>query len=68
MQEGRSLRITASFLSPKPGDAAGYALSSPCVLVKLPPGNYDQLGLVDPSGTVRARYLPPLKPVPAPAS
>lgn len=62
-QEGRELRLTASFLSPKAGAATGYALSSPCVLVKLPPGNYDRVSVVDPAGGRRAQ-----SPLPATAA
>lgn len=73
-QDGRNLRLTASFLSPRTGEVRSEALSNPCVLVKLPAGNYDRVSLVDPSGKRRAQYLPPVPgaavpavPVPAPA-
>ncbi len=66
-QEGRELRLTASFLSPKAGAAPAEAPTSPCVLVKLPPGNYDRLSVVDPAGKRRAQFLPPVPAAPATA-
>jgi len=54
VQRGAVLSITASFLSPKSDETRGYALTSPCVLVKLPVGNYDRVEIVDPSGKRRA--------------
>ncbi len=72
-QQGRALRLTASFLSPKTGDAHSQAATSPCVLVKLPQGNYDRISVIDPSGKRIAQYLPPVPrapvlPVPAVAA
>lgn len=54
LQRGAVLSITASFLSPKTDETRGYALTSPCVLVKLPVGNYDRVEIVDPAGRRRA--------------
>ena len=51
---GRRLVITASFLSPKADEMRGYALTSPCVLVKLPAGDYERVEIVDPAGLRRA--------------
>lgn len=48
------LRLTASFLSPKADELRAYALTSPCVLVKLPAGDYHGIEVVDPSGRRRA--------------
>lgn len=66
-QEGRELRLTASFLSPRAGAVAAEVVTSPCVLVKLPPGNYNRLSVVDPAGKRRAQFLPPVPAAPAPA-
>lgn len=66
-QDGRNLRLTASFLSPHTGEVRSEALSNPCVLVKLPAGNYDRVSLVDPSGKRRAQYLPPVPGAAVPA-
>ncbi len=74
-QDGHNLRLTASFLSPRivsgAGEVRGNIATSPCVLVQLPPGNYDRVSVVDPSGKRRAQYLPPVPgvavPAPAPA-
>lgn len=78
-QQGHELRLTTSFLSPKTGEVRSDGPTSPCVLVKLPAGNYDRVSVVDPSGKRRAQYLPPVPgaavavpaaaaPVPAPAA
>lgn len=53
LREG-ALKLTASFLSPKPDEIRPYALTSPCVLVKLPAGSYSSVEVVDPSGRRRA--------------
>ncbi|WP_428381823.1 protease complex subunit PrcB family protein [Nevskia ramosa] len=66
-QHGRELRLTASFLSPKTGEVRSDGPTSPCVLVKLPSGNYDRVSVVDPSGKRRAQYLPPVPGAPAAA-
>ncbi len=62
---GGVLKLTASFLAPKPDALRGYALTSPCVLVKLPPGDYARVEVRDPSGTRRA--ISPLPAAPTPA-
>ncbi|MDP3295799.1 MAG: hypothetical protein Q8M37_13830 [Nevskia sp.] len=76
-QDGHNLRLTASFLSPPrigPGADSGAGevrrniATSPCVLVQLPPGNYDRVSVVDPSGKRRAQYLPPVPGVAVPAA
>lgn len=69
-QHGHELRLTASFLSPKTGEVRNDGPTSPCVLVKLPSGNYDRVSVVDPSGKRRAQYLPPVPgaPVAAPVT
>lgn len=64
VQRSRMLVITASFLSPKPDEMRGYALTSPCVLVKLPIGNYDSVEIVDPAGLRRAVTAAAAPPTP----
>lgn len=64
VQRGRRLIITASFLSPKPDELRGYALTSPCVLVKLPAGGYDSVEIVDPAGLRRAVTAPATQKTP----
>ncbi|WP_293387609.1 protease complex subunit PrcB family protein [Nevskia sp.] len=64
-QQGHDLRLTTSFLSPKTGEVRSDGPTSPCVLVKLPLGNYDRVSVIDPSGKRRARYLPPVPGAPA---
>lgn len=54
VQRGQTLKLTASFLSPKPDEPGSDAPSSPCVLVKLPAGRYDRIEVVDPAGRRRA--------------
>jgi len=54
VQRGSVLKLTASFLSPKTDEPASDVPSSPCVLVKLPPGRYDRVEVVDPAGRRRA--------------
>ncbi len=66
-QQGRELRLTTSFLSPKTGEVRSDGPTSPCVLVKLPAGNYQRVSVVDPSGKRRALYLPPVPGAPAAA-
>lgn len=64
-QQGHELRLTTSFLSPKTGEVRSDGPTSPCVLVKLPAGNYDRVSVIDPSGKRRAQYLPPVPGAPA---
>lgn len=74
-RDGRRLLLTASFFSPGAGDAPLPVASSPCVLVRLPPGLYDTVSVVDPAGKRRAQsplrspsspVAPKLMPFPAP--
>lgn len=51
---GRTLRLTASFLAPKPGAEPASAPISPCALMQLPAGRYERVELVDPSGRRQA--------------
>ncbi|WP_295685367.1 protease complex subunit PrcB family protein [uncultured Nevskia sp.] len=66
-QQGHELRLTTSFLSPKTGEVRSDGPTSPCVLVKLPLGNYSRVSVVNPSGKRRAQYLPPVPGAPAAA-
>ncbi|MBV8063328.1 MAG: protease complex subunit PrcB family protein, partial [Nevskia sp.] len=52
-----TVRLNASLLTPDPGQAAAAAqvVTSPCVLVALPPGSYRAAELRDPAGTLLAR-------------
>ena len=61
---GRMLTLTASFLSPKPDEMRAQALTSPCVLVKLPAGHYDSVEIVDPAGLRRAVTAAAAPPTP----
>jgi hypothetical protein len=49
-----SARLSATFFTPAADDPVSSTVSSPCVLVALPPGNYHSVQLADPSGAVRA--------------
>ena len=62
---GGVLKLTASFLAPKADELRGYALTGPCVLVKLPTGDYARVEVRDPSGARRA--ISPLPSAAAPA-
>jgi hypothetical protein len=42
------------FTAPAPGSLRTQALSSPCVLVQLPPGRYSGVEVRDPAGVLRA--------------
>lgn len=51
---GERAVLRATFFSPAPGSLRTQALSSPCVLVQLPPGRYAEVEVRDPAGAVRA--------------
>lgn len=64
--------LSATFVSPAPGSIQTQALSSPCVLVQLPPGRYTAVEVIDQTGAVRAsggrpQTAAPPGDVPAPA-
>ena len=46
--------LIANFTQPAPGSLRTQALSSPCVLVQLPPGDYAGVEVRDAGGAVRA--------------
>ncbi len=48
-------RLSASLLTPAPGAVAAEVVTSPCVLVALPPGAYRAVELRDPAGALLAR-------------
>lgn len=50
---GGLLILKGTFISPAPGRVVAQALSSPCVLVQLPPGRYSAVEVQDPAGAVR---------------
>ncbi len=51
---GELLILTATFISPAPDRFVSQVLTSPCVLVRLPPGRYSTIEVQDQSGAVRA--------------
>lgn len=51
---GELLILSATFVSPGPDSFVTQALTSPCVLVRLPPGRYSTIEVQDQSGAVRA--------------
>lgn len=51
---GELLILSATFVSPGPGSIVTQALTSPCVLVRLPPGRYSAVEIQDQTGAVRA--------------
>ena len=51
---GERVTLLATFFSPPAGSLRPQALTSPCVLVQLPPGRYAMAEVQDPSGSVRA--------------
>ena len=50
------LTLTATFLSPPPGQMTTQMITSPCVLVALPPIAVRELVLADPTGMERAHW------------
>lgn len=54
--------LSATFVSPAPGSIRTQALSSPCVVVQLPPGRYAIVEVRDPTGEVRASSDRPAPP------
>jgi hypothetical protein len=52
---GSVLRLSASLLTPDARQAAAQMVTSPCVLVALPPRAYRGAELYDPSGRLLAR-------------
>lgn len=51
---GELLILSATFVSPGPDGYVSQALTSPCVLVRLPPGRYSSVEVQDQAGAVRA--------------
>jgi hypothetical protein len=51
---GDELVLQAAFSGPAPGSMVTQALSSPCVLLRLPPGDYAAVEVRDASGTLLA--------------
>jgi hypothetical protein len=52
---GDALVLQVTFSAPAPGSLRTQALSSPCVLVQLPPGRYAGVELRDAAGGLLAR-------------
>jgi hypothetical protein len=59
---GELVILSATFVSPAPGSMRTQAVSSPCALVRLPPGRYDRVELQDQTGAVRATGAVHAKP------
>lgn len=59
---GDTAVLSATFVSPPPGSLRTQALSSPCVLVQLPPGRYAAVEVQDQTGELRATTVPPAAP------
>jgi hypothetical protein len=51
---GELLILSATFISPGPDRMVSQALTSPCVLVRLPPGRYSTVEVQDQAGAARA--------------
>jgi len=49
-----TLKLYATFFSPAKGAMTTQMITSPCVLVALPGGNYDAVEVYDQTGAVRA--------------
>jgi hypothetical protein len=61
---GELVILNATFVSPSPGSLRTQAISSPCVLVQLPPGRYSEIEVDDPEGAARVTgivgpFVPP---------
>lgn len=71
-RSGSTLELNATFFTPAPDAMVTQMLTSPCVLVRLPVGDYSQLRLLDQDGRARAELdlsaAVPTEPVSAPAS
>ena len=52
---GGVVGLSASLFSPDAGQAAVQMVTSPCVLVALPPGSYRGVELRDPAGSLLAK-------------
>lgn len=50
-----AVRLIATFVEPQDPQSAGGEPSSPCVLLRLPSGNWNDIDLRDPTGKRRAR-------------
>lgn len=64
--QGERVILQATFFSPTPGSLRTQALSTPCVVVQLPPGRYASVEVQDPAGTVRATGGLPASPAAPP--
>jgi hypothetical protein len=49
------VQLSASLITPAPGEASAEVLTSPCALVALPQGTYTRVELRDPAGELLAR-------------
>ena len=65
---GETIVLQATFTAPPPGAMTTQALSSPCVLVQLPPGRYQAIEVRDAAGALRASGTFTPLPSPAPES
>ena len=53
-RDGDTLNLYATFFSPRQGAITTQMLTSPCVLVQLPPGSYRTVDVYDQRGKLRA--------------
>jgi hypothetical protein len=53
-RSGSTLELNATFFTPAPDAMVTQMLTSPCVLVRLPAGDYTQLRLLDQDSRARA--------------
>jgi hypothetical protein len=68
VMKGDVVILNATFVSPAPGSMRTQALSTPCVIVQLPPGRYATVEVQDQTGEVRATGgLEPASPAAEPA-
>jgi hypothetical protein len=56
LRRGSTLVLSATFVSPAPGEPVTQALTAPCVLVQLPEAPYTRLELRDQSGERKATW------------
>jgi hypothetical protein len=62
---GEALMLNATFIAPAPGAILTQAVSSPCALVRLPPGRYATVDVRDETGAVRTQGGPAPRTAPA---
>lgn len=58
---GGIVHLSATLFAPEPGQMTAQMVTSPCVLVALPAGNYRGVQLRDPAGSVLADTATPVQ-------